>query len=229
MGAFTVFRPLFALIVLAAVASAVSANDTSLVAVGGSAVPLHGEHPWVRMVNGTVRLDLYKGYYTTSVDFLFANEGNATTVMMGFPERGIGTDGAKVDGIIQGFVTTVDGRPVTAKRIKSKSDNDSYQAYWAKSVAFGKNQQHRIHVQFRSPYGAGIGGTLAAYDFTGGNWRGKVAQSRLQVTTHPGAPTLAVAAINDHALPADKGAAIRNFVWHDWEAEGQFVLSEKPR
>lgn len=208
------------------------ANDTSITAIGGTAVALHHEHLFVEMVRETVRLDLHKDTYEVTVDFVFRNHGAARDVLMGFPESGGGMDKEgplPKDAMIQDFISTVDGTPVSVKRIKATESNDAYQAYWTKSVAFGKDQQRKIHVHYRSPYGGGIEGTLAAYYFTGGNWRGKVQESVLVITPHAGAPKLPFVRLGKKYLSEQDTGKPRRFVWHNWEAEGQLWLTGRKK
>lgn len=222
--------PLFAFALSLLAANAALANDLSMSGVGGSAVPLKSEHPTVRMVRETVRLNLHKGYYETTVDFTFVNEGAKTQVTMGFPERSLGLDGAKVDGPqIRGFLTTVDGKATPAQRIESRRDRDEFLAYWTKQVPFGAGQTRQVRVRFRSPYGGGIGGMQAGYDFTGGNWRGKVDESRLIVTRHDGAPKLSYGRVGETPLKMDGSGAVHTHTWKSWEAQAAFAISEKPR
>ncbi|MBB6048637.1 hypothetical protein [Armatimonas rosea] len=206
------------------------ANDASISGVGGSVVALRTEHPSVQMVRETVRLDLYKGYYETTADFVFKNHGSARTVRMGFPERG---EGEGKQGIIQNFWTSVDGKRVTAQRIRTRHSEEEYSAYWVKSVPFGKNGERHVRVHFRTKYGGGIGDTLAAYDFTGGNWRGKVRESVLIITPHQGAPPLPFVQTeqpgNCKVLARQDARKPRQYVWHSWEAEAILLLSESER
>lgn len=193
-------------------------------------VSLRTEHPSVQMVRETVRLDLYKGYYETTADFVFKNHGSARTVRMGFPESGVGEG---KPGTIQNFWTSVDGKRVQAQRIRTQHDDETYAAYWVKTVAFGKNEERHVRVHFRTKYGVGIGGALAAYDFTGGNWRGKVRESVLVITPHQGAPPFPFVQLEQPGhrklLTRKDASKPRRYFWHEWEAEAPLLLSERER
>ncbi|MGC4043210.1 MAG: hypothetical protein QM758_05355 [Armatimonas sp.] len=171
------FRLLVVLSVLSVLSACVHANDMSISGVGGSATPIKGEDSSVVMSTETVSLELYKDHYETIVCFIFKNEGKAKTVTMGFPERGFGIDGGDAKASISHFRSYVDGIPVETKRVVSQHNQDDYVAYWTKTVPFQRNQSHKVIVHFSSPYGGGIGGTSVGYDFTGGNWKGKVQAS----------------------------------------------------
>lgn len=202
-------------------------NDTSIAPIGGSAAPLNHEHLYVAMVRETIHIDLYKHDYETRAEFIFANHGAARDVLMGFPERGGGMDGAQKTTLFKGFSSTVDGMPIATKRVRATEDFSAYEAYWTKTVPFGKNQTRRVQVRFRSHYGAGIEGTLAAYDFTGGNWLGKVRESVLIVTPHTGAPVFPYARLGEKGLKSTDPKKPQRFVWRNWEAEGLFFLYQR--
>jgi hypothetical protein len=232
---------LSSLVALSAFAvSAAHANDTWVAGIGGTMHPVKGEHPAIRMVRETVRMDLYPEYYDTVVTFTFANAGSATTVTMGFPEDGyVGVDDETARHYrvtFQKFSTTVDGKTVSVKRTRTDVKDGDLNALWVKQVPFAANQQRIVEVRYRSPYGrSSVGGLgmFASYHFTGQNWRGKVAESRLEVTSHlPG--TLLVSGRlgikvgqEPIQIPLEpNGAPNRSaYVWRNWEADGDFTLA----
>jgi len=199
-------------------------NDTSIAPIGGTATPLNHEHLYVAMVRETIHIDLYKDNYETRAEFIFTNHGEARDVLMGFPERGGGMDGPQKTSLFEGFSSTVDGIPIATKRVRATEDYLSYEAYWTKTVPFGKNQTRRVQVRYRSTYGAGIDGVLAAYDFTGGNWLGKVSESVVIVTPHAGAPLFTYARLDEKEQKILNPKKPQRFVWRNWEAEGLFFL-----
>ena len=215
------------LFLLGCFTTTVVANDASMVGIGGSVTPQQGKHPSVQMVYEVVNLDLYKDHYETRVTFNFKNTGDATKVVMGFPERGFGIDGGDAKAAITNFTSTVDSIPVTTRRVVAAKNNDAYQAYWIKTVPFTRHQAHKVFVSFQSPYGGGLGGRLVGYDFTGGNWHGKVHASALKITVHEGAPTLPIAAMDGKPVELTEMKGVRTHTWVDWNAQGRFVLSEK--
>ena len=78
-------------IALLTVPLAARANDAVMVGLPGQPQFLRGKHPTIRMVSETVDLTLNTpDSYTTDANFLFANDGSATVVQMGFPETGCG-------------------------------------------------------------------------------------------------------------------------------------------
>src|SRR5262249_14195960 len=122
-----------------------------------------------------------------------------------------------------GFATWVDGHRVKVQRVVSKIYEEGYDALWLKTVAFRRGQSRIIQVSYRAPHSTVAGsGLCSSYDFTGGNWRGKVEQSDLAVTTHlPGLYYL-------NATFGLKGIPLRQrgnhfyFRWTNWQADGEF-------
>jgi hypothetical protein len=205
----------------------VSANDTGVSGIGGSWAPLKGEHPSIRMVRENIQMDIRAdGQYDVQADFVFRNEGaKATTVYMGFPESGYGDIGDGKSTSFSNFATWVDGQRTAVQRRLTQKRNpteaDDYKALWVKRVAFTKGQTRRVRVRYRSY----LGGTsmphveFANYNFTGGNWRGKVEESTLSVELHaPGTYLIR------HDTPAfQKREGNRLFYrWRNWEAQHEF-------
>lgn len=90
-----------------------------------------------------------------------------------------------------------------------------YLAHWIKSVPFARNQQHVVAVSYRAPIGSSVEGPYVSYAFTGGNWKGKVDRSILEVTSHIKGDRLA-------GLPP-KPTRVSNGTWiyerTNWQAE----------
>ena len=209
------------------------ANDMSMVGVGGSWHPLRGEHSQIRMESETVDIDLGANQYTVTADFTFRNQGDATTVEMGFPESGGGAEVQGQTGVDKStflsFSSQVDGQAVPVQRVALHRQDEEFEAAWVKEVRFDKNQTRHIRVHYSSPLGgaAAMGNEqMAAYDFTGGNWAGDVGSSVLKIHfNQPGVYLL-------NATLADKAAAYQvgdhktslTFNWHNWQAQGKFKL-----
>jgi len=181
-------------------ASASVANDGVVIGEGGRVAFLEGEHKSVRMVRESVRMDVFSDYYVVRAEFVLKNDGDAVDVKMGFPESGGGairSMDAKTESGFRRFDTKVDGKPVNAiRKLAAFSTMSSYEAFWVKEVHFAKNQTRTVLVSYRSPPGMAntekrskksLSTTIgygAAYPFTGGNWRGKVSESKLVIVSH---------------------------------------------
>ncbi|RYX82581.1 DUF4424 domain-containing protein [bacterium] len=225
-------KPILVFGILAIAPLAAHANDSSFDGMGGSPHPTRGENSAIRMVRETVVLTANADDFSTQADFVFSNEtSKAQNVSMGFPEVNTGEDdetaAAKKTPFI-GFATFVDGRQVTAKRTTlDKLDASGFNTYWVKTVPFAPRQTRKIRVQFRSRYGGttewGMHRALS-YSFTGGNWRGNVAESVLEVRVpQNGLWRVASYDSNRNVLPlslsnAKTGATFRH-VWKNWQAQ----------
>lgn len=179
-------RTLLLCLALCAVALA---NDRALSGVGGTLEATGGEHPSVRMVREHVKLEVGPRLIFATADFVFENDGPATKVLMGFPESGHGDidphDFGKNPGFYA-FNTWVDGEKVSARRaVVSLTKEQTYKAHWVKEVAFGAGQERTVRVTYVAPVGSAAGGQMAEYAFTGGNWAGKVAESKLEIRILP--------------------------------------------
>lgn len=171
----------------------VYANDSGVIGVGGSWVLLKGEHPTVQMERETIEINVYKEYYDVVAVFTFKNNGDACDVYMGFPESGGGDMGSYNDSLTAflKFSTSVNGITVEAKRERVKIDDEmEYKAYWIKQVSFKEGETKKIVVKYRSPLGSGISAVentsddFVSYSFTGGNWQGKVLESKVNIYFH---------------------------------------------
>lgn len=221
----------------------VFANDAAFEGVGGSLRPMRGEHASIRMVHEHVQIELHGDFYRTRVDFEFQNTSSRpVTVTMGFPERGSGdvnAAAARRRTTFRRFATWVDDRPATARRIVANADEQTYQAYWTKQVAFAPRGRRRVRVEYESPM-SGMSGTVgdpftwrAPYEFTGGNWQGQVAESRLTVrAVAPGIYILRAQQSTNNSQDVIQPQTVAltregdsfTHTWRNWEAEASFDL-----
>jgi hypothetical protein len=215
-----------------------TANDSAISGVSGTpgnlkATQLAGEHSSVRMVRETIAMTLGQTDYVTDARFEFHNGGAATTVKMGFPESGggdiIGSNWRRKTSF-KSFRTWVDGREIKATRMIAKSSSEEdFTAFWVKTVRFARGQTRHVRVLYRSALGGSTEGDFIYYDFTGGNWKGKVNESLLSVTfTKPG----------DYLLMPDYGTAkptprrsgnTFHYRWRNWQAQEGFRLAYMKR
>lgn len=209
-------------------------NDFGIEGVGGTLRPIKGEHRSVRMVREWVRIDVHRASYETTVDFEFQNAGPATTVAMGFPERGSGvmSKAPRRSGFTR-FSTWVDGRRITARRVllhtgwenegKSRIPT-SYEACWVKRVRFEHNQRRKVRVRYCSRLGNGL---LISYNFTGGNWRGDIQSSKLKIVLHApftvgNEPSFSKRGEEPESLSMRQRGRNLSYSWRNWQAEGLF-------
>jgi hypothetical protein len=238
---------LMVVVILSGVVTAAFANDTAVAGIGGRWHPMKGEHPRIRMKSERIRIDVREGYnraeksnsyyYTADVDFVFENSGGATSVQMGFPE---GAGGAadlstfRRKPTFLEFSTWVDGRKTAAKRVVASvsEDEEDAQAYWVKTVTFARHQTRRVRVHYKA-WAGGFADKFAnfvPYDFTGGNWRGNVAQSTLEVTLNvPGKREVRAGFEGSEKqilkIPSRHSGKTYTYIWRNWQAQNYFRFS----
>jgi hypothetical protein len=216
------------------------ANDSAIEGTGGSPTALDslqkfrvlsGEHPSVRMVRERVNVVVGAEYYDVTANFEFHNSGNARTVLMGFPEGASGdfdANSAKTASTFKSFATWVDGHSLAARRVLAGDPNTDYAltAYWVKSVSFQRNQTRRVRVAYRAPLG---GNTMSeefiVYDFTGGNWKGEVAESVLSIRfTQPGHYLVPNYPHSTTYAHCKRNSDTYSFLWKNWQAQESFIF-----
>ncbi|HIE51613.1 MAG TPA: YARHG domain-containing protein [Armatimonadetes bacterium] len=140
------------------------------------------EHPSVRMVAEDVHIKLATGEVVCQ--FVFKNEGPATTVLMGFPEGGGGDVRVPEYTNFDRFEARVDGVKVPVRRVVPKDQGPAeYQIWWVKRVHFRRGQRRVV----RNRYTSSLGSNIAGYSFfeyilrTGASWKGKIGEARIVV------------------------------------------------
>lgn len=167
------------------------ANDASFIGVAGSPRLLQGEHFAIRMESERVILTMRADdKFSTDAGFVFVNDSShAVTVQMGFPETnyGDGWDAEDTLGKKSGFETfstTVNGQTVAAKRRLIKLPAGGEEVWWLKTVSFAPRERKNVRVMALSPLASSVDWAFnrsLAYNFTGGNWKGLVSRSDLEV------------------------------------------------
>lgn len=172
------------------------ANDRGIEGIGGTLKIIKGEHKYIQMVSEVIKMDIYDTYYDVNVDFVFKNQSKSSQmVKMGFPENGHGDISAlerKNKTGFTKFVTSINGKKTTAKRVLVKGGvEEFYESYWVKDVFFKANEKLNIHVEYRAKMGSAvpvdnesISSIFVEYNFTGGNWKGKIDDSLLLANIH---------------------------------------------
>lgn len=208
------------LILIVSSASAALANDTRVYGTGGTIKRMGGEDANIRMEAEWVNVDVYDKTYEVSATFNFINDSDEEqTVQMGFPESGGGGD-VDINRVgFTSFSSKVDDIPLEVKRIKPRAENTDdtmYQAYWVKEVTFLPRQTRLVQVNYTSPT-CDVSSPpyhFVQYNFTGGNWKGKVASSEILFTFH-GAGTWQFS--SDTAFSQNENELY--YQWKNWEAE----------
>lgn len=220
------------ILALCASVATARANDSGIEGAGGRLRVLRGEHRSLRMVSERVRMTVYARQYDVRANFVFRNQGAATTVTMGFPESGYG-DFSRANlrkTAFQSFKTRVDGQLVPARRQEVRQDEafESFKTYWIKTVRFGAHQTRRVEVSYRAPLGNSVARGIehfALYEFTGGNWRGKVDESRLDINFRVPGTHVVTASLGAQNLTLPRKGTTFSRVWRNWQAQADFYFA----
>ncbi len=165
--------------------TAAGANDTALLVRGGLASAMR-EHPSIRMVAAEIHADIFNGYSLVRCDYLFRNEGEATTVTMGFPSLpGYGDiQEQAVAPPLADFRTWVDGAEVSTRQVREAgSVKQPGRRWYVKEVAFAAGQERQVRDTYRQPNGRVSDGTqFFPYVLsTGASWHGPIGAVRVGV------------------------------------------------
>jgi hypothetical protein len=166
------------------VSSAANGNDTAVRGVGGT-IQAMDAHPTVRLVREKVHARLTWEGAKVRCEFVFRNEGPATTVKMGFPEESSGGVEPMKESSFKGFRSYVDGRLASTSFILSKPREEEfdYRGWHVKSVPFAANQERKVVNEYTAPLGEdSMGGRFFTYILTtGSSWKGNVGEAEIIV------------------------------------------------
>lgn len=196
---------------------------------------LQSQHRFVQMKSERIRMVQRRDDWVVTADFVFENHGPRTKVTMGFPESSYSEATSEASWRVRpsfgSFTSWVDGQRAKVRRVVTTKGSNDFNALWIKQVSFGPRQTRRVRVRYLSSGGGDSnGGSFVSYNFTGGNWRGKVEKSVLTVEfTQSGAYYVA----KPYIPPTDKPAQVPHFerrgrqmiyTWLNWEAQQDFDL-----
>ncbi|HUV04424.1 MAG TPA: stalk domain-containing protein [Armatimonadota bacterium] len=176
----------FAALSLVCLCIAAHADDGAVHGVGGTIAPMV-EHPTVRMVREKVDAKLDWGGAKVRCEFVFKNEGPATTVKIGFPEKAWGEVGPIRRSDFSGFKSWVDGKRVSTRFVPSrkppKEASQEFEAWHVKDVGFGAGQTRLIVNEYTCPLGRDSGGNrFFSYTLRSGKtWKGKIGEAIITV------------------------------------------------
>lgn len=212
------------------------ANDAAATGAGGRWRMMSGEHRFIQMKSERVRMVQGTRWWTVTADFVFQNHGPRTIVTMGFPEgassESVGEKQWRAHSSFGAFASWVDEKPVRVRRVVTRGGSDDLNALWTKQVLFGRGQTRHVRVRYLSGGGGDSnGGSFVSYDFTGGNWRGRVEKSVLSIEfTQSGDYYVN----KPFALPEETRSHLprfehhgRNLVytWRRWQAQENFQVN----
>lgn len=190
----TLFSVVMATVALGCVSFA---DDSASQMIAGGTLQLMDEHTSIKMVSEDVDIKLgeavaYDWRAYVRCQFIFRNDGPATDVWMGFPEKcAAGGDSSAIDRLM-GFKSWVDGQPMALKYVKSSKnekggDIKDYKAWYVKKVHFDAGQTRRVV----DVYSAYLGYVAEQTSFstssivyilqTGRNWKGPIGKAVINV------------------------------------------------
>ncbi len=167
------------------------ANDTSVGGVGGDIFPLANTD--IRLEAETVQAVCYRYFAEYRVDFLFVNDGEPQTLMLGFPYLLVGPEGNGTTPVA--FRAWQDGKPLQVS-IGEGRYGDTDQGYYLHEATFPRGQT-TIRVTYLGnptytattrfpelvPTGMNVEGLqsqAARYDYwlhTGAGWAGSIGKA----------------------------------------------------
>jgi hypothetical protein len=175
---------LLALAVSAASPTVAMADDGGIENVGG-AVHLLIDEWHIRMTAEIVRARVSAKQVTVDCVFTFENHGPADTVLIGFPDRSDGPDGGYKP--MRSFRSWVDGVEVKCDRmgdVDHGPDEESWDYWWTKHVAFPANATRVIRDHYTAEPGSSVGGEQS-FEYileTGASWAGTIGSADIAVT-----------------------------------------------
>ncbi|MBS1700187.1 MAG: hypothetical protein JST12_00880 [Armatimonadetes bacterium] len=163
--------------------SLVALADDGWVGNGGTPSTMGGKHPAIRMADETVTVHVGRERTTVDCLFHFVNDGDATTVKMGFPDYDSNREEASQGTVFKKYESWVDGKKTPCKFEGSNDDG-----FWqTKMVSFGAKQKRTVRDRYIIETGAGFqGGTYylhyAGYILhTGNTWKGSIGRAEVDI------------------------------------------------
>jgi hypothetical protein len=156
------------------------ADDSATTGLTGT-VKVMDAHPSVRMVSEAVHIKLPDA--VVRAEFVFRNEGPATTVRMAFPEEGGGDTSApkKLTSHFSYFRSYVDGKRFRVTKVvdEKHTGEGQYHVWWTKTVKFAKHQTRRVVCEYKGGGSDSTGGSRGfGYTLvTGASWKGPIGRA----------------------------------------------------
>jgi hypothetical protein len=157
-------------------------DDGAIIGIGGTIRPMKS-HPSLVLRSQVVKVKMNSEYADVDCTFVLHNTGKATSVLIGFPETGGGTDVQPSAKGFEYFHSYVDGKPVRVRVYKQEAYNDGYSRWYVKRVYFRAGQTRVIRNLYRMWLGFdSLGGRSFAYTLsTGASWKGKIGRADIIV------------------------------------------------
>lgn len=167
------------------------ANDAYVERAGGSIIPIDSpdskSHLTISMQSEVIEMDLYPDYYRVHVDFEFYNQGETTTIDVGFPQWRYGTT---EQAELIDFTTTLNGKTIEFSEISDGITMDSRKhkmidKWLVREITFPENAITRTTVEYKCKYSNQGWNKGAEYLFgTGKTWKNPIGTQTIKITNH---------------------------------------------
>jgi len=157
-------------------------DDGAIIGIGGTIAPMKS-HPSIVLRSEVVRVKMNSEYADVDCTFVLHNTGKATSALIGFPERGGGTDVGPSARGFEYFRSFVDGKPVKVRVYKQEGGYGGYSRWYVKRVYFRAGQTRVIRNLYRMQLGGdSTGGRSFEYTLsTGASWKGKIGRADIVI------------------------------------------------
>jgi hypothetical protein len=180
----------FVVLLLLGLICPVAADDAAVFCDSGTVKLIKPEHSSIRMlwerVDARLTGSAGNGYEAkVRCEFVFRNEGSATTVQIGFPEVGGGSDEQSFGSTqMISFRSWVDGVPITTRYVRERKGYGDYSAWHIKPVHFRAGQTVTVVDEYVTPYYWQRPEVWFYYILrSGSSWKGKIGKATITVDT----------------------------------------------
>ena len=147
----------------------------------------------IRMTQEFVRAKIYKDKAKVYCRFWLHNDGKAKTVRVGFPDgsdhdREYTDEPEKLEPVLEKFRSTVNGRPVRVRLVRTDLRKHDFGFFHVKSVRFGLGETKVVEDWYELPLDSGATNSGNVYIhsfmypmFSGASWKGKIGQATVQI------------------------------------------------
>lgn len=184
-------RCLFGLILLICSSFTLAANDAYVERAGGSIVPIDSpnaeSHSSITMKKESIKIDLNKDTYHVHVDFEFYNEGDETTINVGFPQWFYGTT-EKAN--LLNFKTTLNNKNIEFTEVTNGITADAHahkmiDKWFVREITFPAKTITKTSVDYDCRYSHQGWNYGAEYLFgTGKTWNGPIGKQTIIITNN---------------------------------------------
>ncbi len=169
-----------------------NANDAYIEAAGGSVIPIDSPmssaHPSISMKSEIIKIDLQPSLYHVHVDFEFYNEGDSTSIKVGFPQWHYGTSETNE---LKNFKTTLNGKSLEYKILEDNGTKtpahkaDIVDLWFVRDITFPSKAITKTSVDYDCEYGHGGFWKAVEYLFgTGRTWKNPIGSQTIEITNN---------------------------------------------